>query len=55
MVPLIFAVIGLMIGWFRAQKAGKVVLDRLQYSVAHGIGFGLIGLIASVIYIRMSM
>jgi hypothetical protein len=55
MIPLIFAIFGFALGWFRASKAEKVMLDRLQYGVGHGIGFGLVGLIASVIFLRIMM
>lgn len=55
MIPILCTVFGLALGWFRASKADKAMLDRLQYSVAHGFAFGLLGLIASVIYIRIAM
>jgi hypothetical protein len=55
MIPLISALLGFALGWFRASKAGKPMLDRLQYGAAHGIGIGLIGLIGSVIFLRMMM
>ncbi len=55
MIPIIFTLFGLVLGWFRASKAGKGTLDRLQYAVAHGFAFGLLGLILAVIYVRMSI
>jgi hypothetical protein len=55
MVPIISAIIGFIIGWLRGGRNGGGTLDRLQFGAAHSIALGLLGLVASVIYIRMSM
>ena len=55
MIPIVATIFGLVFGWYRASKAGKVILDRLQYAVAHGFVFGLLGLVFAVIYLRVMM
>lgn len=55
MVPLISAAIGFIIGWVRGGRNNGGTLDRLQYGAAHAIALGLLGLVASVIFIRMNM
>ncbi len=53
MVPLISAFIGFIIGWLRSMRKGGGTMDRLQYAFAHAIALGLLGLIASVLLIRI--
>lgn len=37
------AVIGIILGWFRATKRGGNTADKLQYAAAHGIALLLVG------------
>jgi len=41
---IIGVVLGVVIGWYRAGKAGGNRLDQLQYGAAHACGLGLLGL-----------
>ncbi len=46
-LPAAFA-FGAVIGWWRAQKRGGILLDKVQYAAAHGIAFALIAFIATL-------
>ncbi len=42
-------IIGVLIGWYRAGKAGGNRLDRLQWAAAHGFAFFLVALVLTVV------
>lgn len=50
----IFALLaGLIFGWMRAKKRGGTRADCVQYALAHGLAFGLAGLAAAIILVRI--
>lgn len=52
MIVIAAFLIGAVIGWMRAAKAGGATADKLQYAVAHGIALALAGLFVTVFLIR---
>lgn len=55
MLPLISFIIGLIFGWVRAMRRGGGTADRLQYAVAHGVAFGLIGFAFGIFLVRSGL
>ena len=53
MIPLITYIIGLIFGWIRSVRKNGTLFDHLQYSVVHGLAFGIIGLVVSIILIQL--
>lgn len=53
MIPLITFIIGLIFGWIRSVRKNGALLDHLQYSVVHGLAFGIIGLVVSIVLIQL--
>lgn len=53
MIPLITFIIGLIFGWIRSVRKNGTLFDHLQYSVVHGLAFGIIGLVISIILIQL--
>ncbi len=45
--------IGAVFGAFTAKKRGGSVADILQYGTVYGIGFALLGLVATLVLDRM--
>jgi phosphate/sulfate permease len=52
MIILVALIVGALLGWRRAVKLGGDKRDRLQYALAFALGFGVLGLFASVIIDR---
>ncbi len=52
MIYLPAAIIGALWGGFSARKRGGNRLDIAQYAAVYGIGFGVLGLIVTVILDR---
>ena len=53
MIQLITFIIGLIFGWIRSVRKNGTLFDHLQYSVVHGLAFGIIGLVVSIILIQL--
>ncbi len=52
LVAIAFA-LGFGLGWYRAERRGGGVPDRIQYALAHGIPIGLLALVGVVLYARL--
>lgn len=53
MIVIAALVIGALLGWRRATQLGGNRRDRAQYAAAYGLGFAVIGMLATVIIDRM--
>ncbi len=54
MIVIVTAIIGAALGWRRAGQLGGNRRDRVQYSIAFGLGFAMIGLFTTIIVHRMA-
>ncbi|WP_170295327.1 hypothetical protein [Paracoccus aestuariivivens] len=54
MIVIAALILGAATGWWRAGKLGGIRADRMQYAVAHAIGFAVVGLFATVLIDRMT-
>jgi len=55
MIYTIAGVLGVLLGAWRAKKAGGNKLDMAQYAAGHGIAFLLIGFIITLVIHRMAV
>lgn len=55
MLILAATLLGAILGWHRAARAGGNRLDQLQYAAAHGIAFCLLAVILVVVLGRMGV
>lgn len=55
MLALIALIIGFAVGWMRAARRGGDTADRVQYAIAHAIGFALVGLLVSIVIVRLGL
>ncbi|WP_284154934.1 hypothetical protein [Algicella marina] len=55
MIPLVFAIAGALLGWFRAARAGGRTADKLQYATAHAIAFAILGLFVGIVAVRTGL
>lgn len=55
MIPLIALIAGFAIGWRRAARRGGVTADKWQYAIGHGVGFGLLAFILTLIAVRVGV
>ncbi|APG46500.1 hypothetical protein [Phaeobacter porticola] len=46
---------GVLLGAYSAKKRGGSLADILQYGAVYGIGFAIVGLIATIIIHRMAL
>ncbi|MEM1383289.1 MAG: hypothetical protein AAF713_17950 [Pseudomonadota bacterium] len=54
-VAAVFFALGIAIGWSRAARRGGTTGDKVQYAFAHAIPAGIIGLIISVVLVRLGV
>ena len=54
-LAFIGAVIGIILGWFRATKRGGDTADKLQYAAAHGIALLLVGYFIALFMAKMGI
>lgn len=52
MIIVIAILGGIGLGVYRARKLGGKALDMAQYGAAHGMAFGILGLLVTVILER---
>lgn len=52
MIIIGFALVGAVIGWFKARSRGGKGLDRAQYAASYAMAFGIIGLFITVFVSR---
>jgi len=53
LIAVILFAAGFTLGWTRAGRRGGSLADRVQFGLAHAIPAGLVGLIISVVAVKL--
>ncbi|CUH88608.1 hypothetical protein PH5382_02547 [Phaeobacter sp. CECT 5382] len=55
MIVIAAVLLGVLLGAFTARKRGGNTADMVQYGAVYGIGFAIIGIIATIVIHRMAI